>query len=152
MRIAHRNTTVELPDDDPRVAVIELLLFGQAKALPVFAPPAPAEPPPPPPPAVPLPKGVRDFWKALPDPCRVELRLLATAPRQVDDLCRVLRIRPGELQGVHFSTNRLARLHRVTLTLLRAGHDRRYRRFWVPEEQAVWLRTLVAEEQVAVRM
>ncbi len=51
MKLIHRDLTIELTDDDPRVPAIELLLFGKTLSPAQSNRSEPAKPPDPPPPA-----------------------------------------------------------------------------------------------------
>lgn len=152
MRLQHRGLTIELPEDDPRIAVIEALLFGRTLPPPfapppepvVAPPPQPPPPPPPPPPPVVVPAAYRAFWRALGPVERRELALLAEREHSPAEMEKALGLRQSKLMGRHSVINRLAFKHDTPGWIFSRGRGRDARRFYVRKDVVPFIRALVA--------
>jgi hypothetical protein len=147
MKLLHRGMTLELEDQDPRVAVIEALLFGQSLPPPFPLPPdlvathaAPlAEPP------VAVPDAMRRFWEALKPSERKELVLLSGRPYRAADLEEALGAGQRVLMGRHSRMAKLAKRLRLGQAVRARGRTRKGRSYCVSPEMAAWLGALAAE-------
>jgi len=138
MRIEHRGVTVEIPDADLRVGIIERLVFTPVPE------PAPAPAPEPAAPARPdVPEAWDRFWRGLDPAGRRELALLAEKPRRVGEIERALSgLGRGSLRSRHLVLSHRARAAGVVLTLRASGRGRAHRRFLISDEDARWVRAL----------
>ena len=142
--------TIELAAGDPRIPVIEALLFGPAVAPPVSALPPP--PPPIPPPAPPLPPRLvvpaayRAFWKALGPRERLDLALLAEREYQPEELERALGLRRMQLKGRHGIIGRRAGESHLPFPIVARGRYRTTRRFSLRDEFKPFVRELAARD------
>jgi hypothetical protein len=141
MKLIHRGFTLDLPDEDPRVAVIEALLFG--KTLPAPLPVPAVEQPAPPPPAVNIPPALSRFWSRLDEVQRQELVLLCGHRYKPDDLEAALDISQRQLSGNHSSINRLAHNFGVAVQVRASGRSRHSRKYWMDEDSIRLVRLLV---------
>jgi hypothetical protein len=151
MKLQHRGLTIELPDDDARIPVIEALLFGRSLPPPLPPPPepvAPAPPPPPPeppkPPPVVVPPAFRAFWRDLGPLEHRELALLAEREYSPAEMEKTLGIRQAKLAGRHSIINRLAFKHETVGWIFSRGRGREARRFYVRKDVVPYIRALAA--------
>ncbi|MEW5855244.1 MAG: hypothetical protein AB2A00_41085 [Myxococcota bacterium] len=144
MKLLHRGLTIELPDDDPRIPIMEALLFGRSLPPPL---PAPAIPTPTPaaPPAPPVPQAMREFWSALTPVERKELTLLATRAYRPQEMESALGISQRKLMGRHSRLARLAKRFKVPARVRVRGRGRKGRSYWIDQASAVLVRVLAAE-------
>ena len=141
MQLTHRGLTIELPDDDARVPIIEALLFGRSLPPALAPPPSPSTAPSPSFKDL-LPPGYWDFWSALGPLERRELALLAQREQRPAELERALGLEKDLLRGRHFVIHRLAAQHHVPVRILSRGRGRNARLFQLPVEVIPFLRLL----------
>lgn len=149
MTLLHRGLTIELPDDDARIPVIEALLFGKSLPPPIAEPPPPvalAPPPAPPAPPVEVPEKFRRAWAKLTALDRRELRALANGPLRPTELEQLLGLTQPKLMGQHSRISRVAFATGANLYVLSNGRGREARRFSVRSDVVAIIRALVAEE------
>ena len=145
MKLLHRGMTLELEDQDPRVAIIEALLFGRSLPPPLPLPPELTQEPSPPQPPVEVPGNMRRFWLALHPPERKELLLLSERPYRAAELEEALGTGQRVLMGRHSRMAKLARQLGLGEAVRPTGRSRDGRRYRVGKEMAGWLRALAAE-------
>lgn len=175
MLIHHRGFSVELPDDDVRVKIIETILFAGPLPPPLPVPdlpdtvpveppaavetepprmeePPPQVEPPPPPPAPPpiaVPAPLARFWESLRHVERQELSLLAIRPHRPWELEEQLGFDQPELMGQHSTIARRARKAAVEPPILQVGRGRDNRRFYL-RDWMVPLVTALADNRARV--
>ena len=140
MRMVHRGLTIELELDDPRVAIIETVLFGRPLPPPVgLPPPLPmpelAPPPPPEPEVPPVPAPWQRFWDELTPVARQWLSKLAAQPIAAGEVKKHLSGRDRPLVGLHKHIAATAR--RVGVPFPIEAHGRgKARRYFLSKEEA----------------
>ncbi len=146
MEIMHHGMTIHLPDGDPRVRVVEALLFGGLlpPPFPMPEPPPPPTPAPvaPPPPVVP--KALATLWGRLRPHERKELLLLRERVWRPDELEEELKLNKDALSGSHARMRRLANTARQGLYVLTKGKSRYSRRYMLPPSAGPLLDLLTA--------
>jgi len=137
MQLVHQGVKLELPDDDPRVRVIETLLYG--RPLPPPLPPPPASPPPEPvePPskaeaAPEVPPAWAALWARLSPAARRWLGRLAAGSVPIAEARREVGARP---LGLHRHIAVRARAAGVTMPV--RAHGRGALRRWQLAPDAV---------------
>lgn len=140
MKLQHWGVTIELPAGDPRIPIIEAVLFG--KTLPPFldAPEASSKRPKPE-----LPEAYRAFWAELQPIEQKELLLLIERPYRPEEIEKALGLTQRKLMGQHSTINRFASKHRVPLDVRSSGRVRKSRRYYVIPEAAGVLRALASQ-------
>lgn len=123
LTILRRNQMIELPEDDPRVALIDLLLFGPEQ--PQQQPIAPAPPP------SPGPTPWELFWKELKPPARRWLALLSEGPVPRSYVARIRELRQTGLLKVHQHIAAVGRRTGVPFFIVAKGRDAK-RRWTIP--------------------
>lgn len=132
MKLIHHGMTLELPDDDPRVKVIEALLTGfpvQATE-PVPPPPVVAPPPPEEEPAAEPTDWVNvepwlAFWRAVRPEARAWISgLLAHAPIRMTDVRKHTPIKKYGLASLHAHIAHTARRHGLQPFIEARGYGR----------------------------
>lgn len=133
MRVIHRGLTIEMEDDDPRVAIFEAVLFGRAL------------PPPQPPPVTQttLPQPWQTFWASLPVRQRRELELLTQRAWPAAELEKALGIDHALLRAQHARIHRAARHYGVGLKVLAYGRVRAKRRYELSVEATHFIKRLL---------
>lgn len=141
MLIHHRGLEIALADDDPRVAIIETVLFSKPLPPPLPTPETPKA-------AVPsletVPVSIRRAWRELSALQRRELAILAERPHRAEELERILGRRFGSLGGFHRQIHTIAERHRAKLAVSVKGRGREGRSFFLRPETCAHVRTLVA--------
>lgn len=131
MRLTHKGLTVELPDDDRRVHLIESILWGGPLPPALDRPPDPPGAPAAPsaPPAAPIPADARQLWSLLTEGDRKELLFLADGPRRAEEVEAALGTNYKGLMGHHSRVNRYAARFKLPLRVLAKGRKRASRRY-----------------------
>ena len=151
MKIMHRGLTIELQLDDPRIPILESVLYGRPLPPPLPMPSLPdtetsvatAA-------AVPLSPNMRAFWRALTALDRKELTLLSARALRPVELEAALGISQRRVLGAHSRMARFARRHRVPVAVRSRGRGRARRHYWLDEFTAAAVRTLAAEGVAAL--
>ena len=154
MKIMHRGLTIELQLDDPRIPILESVLYGRPLPPPLPMPSLPATetsvasaaaaa-------AVPLSPNMRAFWRALTALDRKELTLLSARALRPAELEAALGISQRRVLGAHSRMARFARRHRVPVAVRSRGRGRARRHYWLDEFTAAAVRTLAAEGVAAL--
>ncbi len=134
MQVTHRGMTIDLDDDDPRVAIFEAVLFG--KTLP---------------PVLPAPEAVRaqvsdawtGFWHALSAVEKRELTLLSERRWRPEELEKALGLGHTMLRGQHLKLHRAAKKFRLPLRIRAIGRVQKTRSYALSDESLVIVRHLV---------
>lgn len=139
MKLEHKGMSIELADDDVRVAVIEALLFGRTLPAPLpvdLPPPAPEKP------KVRVPPAAQRLWEVLKPVERHELALLANGPLSPEAVEKALGITQRMLMGCHSRINRLANEYGVAMHVEKKGHGRDGRRYYLAPAAVPWVKAL----------
>ena len=137
MKLEHRGLTILLGEDDPRVPIVEALLFGRSLPPPFPPPPdpEPPEPPPPPPPdpppRVPVEGSFLRFWAGLEEIERREFALLVESPHRPIEMEKALGLSTRKLMGQHSRIARLARKLGAHGWIRSRGRGREGKRYWI---------------------
>lgn len=123
MQVIHRGLSIELVDDDPRVAIIEAVLFARTLPPPV---PSPEEER--------VTQGWAKFWKALKPQQKRELELLAERRWRAEELEAQLGIGPLALRGQHQSIHSLAKKSGISMRIRVLGRVRADRAYALHDE------------------
>ena len=149
----HRGLTIELQLDDPRIPILESVLYGRPLPPPLPMPNLPLPPAKAPDAAVtlvPVSPNMRAFWGALTALDRKELTLLADRPLRPAELEAALGISQRGVLGAHSRMARYSRRHRVPVAVRSRGRGRARRHYWLDEFTAATVRTLAAEGVAAL--
>lgn len=147
MEIRHHGVVMELADTDPRVRVMEALLFGGVLPEPFPMPkPAHAEPVAPPPPQVP--PALARFWSRLRPVEKKELMLLRARAWRPPELEAELGVTKDALAGSHSRMMRMSNNLRLGLCVESKGRSRRSRRYVLCPGGEQWLALLQAAGQL----
>lgn len=133
MRLIHRGVTVDIPDTDVRVAMIEALIFSQALPGPltVVAPLPAADDA--------VPAQVRDFWNAMSAVAKKELLLLAGRRFTALEIEAALGVSQPRLTSIHARISRVASEHGVDIGVKKIGRVRADRRYELKGEDASYV-------------
>lgn len=123
MQVIHRGLSIELVDDDPRVAIIEAVLFARTLPPPL---PSPADEA--------TQQGWQRFWKRLKPTPRKELELLAERRWRAEELEKQLGLDPFSLRGQHQSLHSLAKKFGIPLRIRVFGRVRADRAYALRDE------------------
>ncbi|MBI5495877.1 MAG: hypothetical protein HY904_12705 [Deltaproteobacteria bacterium] len=145
MKLMHRGLTIDLPDEDARVAIIEALLFGRSLPPPMKVSVPEDRPRGQDGPPVEITEAMRRFWERLRAVDRKELAMLTHRMHRPDELERALGVNQRRLAGIHSTIARHARAHRVTVPIRTRGRTRRDRRYGLRDEVLPWITALAAE-------
>lgn len=137
MKVERRGLTIELAEDDPRVAIIDLLLFG-----PALPRPATSEPSPPPEPQTPF----DAFWKDLRPSARDWLERLSEGPVVRSDAGKIPALRGQGLLRIHQHIGAVARRTGVPFFIAARGRDPK-RRWFIPDEYAQRVRAVATGKE-----
>lgn len=134
MQVTHRGLTIDLEDDDPRVAIFEAVLFGRTLPPPLPAPGVQqAE----------MPEKWRQFWHAIDDTGRLELKLLSERRWRAEELEKALGLKYTALRGQHLKLHRAAQRFRLPLRVRAVGRVRKDRSYALSSESIDFVRRLV---------
>lgn len=136
MQVTHRGMTIELEDDDPRVAIFEAVLFGRTLPPPLPAPQSQrAE----------LSESWTGFWHALSEVERRELALLSERRWRPEELEKALGLKHTMLRGQHLKLHRAAKKFRLPLRVKAIGRVRKDRSYALSAESVAFVRRLTQE-------
>lgn len=130
MQVIRKGRMIELAADDPRVAIIDLLLFGPPLPEPE---PFVEEPPPP------LRTNWQRFWKDLHPRAKKWLERLSHGPVPVKQAAKLIGVRSTGMLGLHQHIAAVARRTKVPFIIVGRGRDSKRR----------WTLVEGAAEQVA---
>lgn len=125
MQVIRKGRMIELAEDDPRVAIIDLLLFGPPLPEPE---PLPVEPP------APLLTNWQRFWKDLHPRARKWLERLSHGPVPVKQAAKLMGLRSTGMLGLHQHIAAVARRTKVPFVVV--GKGRAPKRRWTLVEGA----------------
>lgn len=142
MRIDHRGVTFQLEDTDPRVRLMECILFGEPLPPPLPAPAgalpgSPAR-------AAEATPATRALWAELTELEQRELVLLTARSYRPDELEKALGASAGDLQTAHSRLRRLSNARGVLLAVRTSGSTRRTRRYALETASVDVMRALIA--------
>lgn len=146
MKLLHRGLSIELAEDDARIPVMEVLLFGRTLPPPLPLPVMPDSLPPvapaPSAPALVVPERVVEWWLKLHPVERKELIMLAKAPMSPAAVEAALHVSQREVMGMHSRINRYAVRLRVDVAVRAKGRARKGRRYFLPPRAVPWILAL----------
>ena len=150
MEIRHHGMVMELADTDPRVRVMEALLFGGVLPAPFPMPKPPAQPEPPaaPPPPPEVPPALARFWSRLRPVEKKELMLLRERAWRPPELEAALGVSKDALAGSHSRMMRLSNNLQLGVCVESKGRSRRGRRYMLCPGGERWLALLQAAGQL----
>lgn len=134
MRVTHRGLTIELEDEDPRVAIFEAVLFGRALPPPLSAPVTEAST---------LPVSWQRLWGALNLKQRQELELLAQRAWPAAEMEKALGLDHAHLRAQHAQLHRVARKYGAGLKVRAVGRVRAKRRYELSVEATHFIKRLL---------
>lgn len=128
MKVIHKGLAIELDADDPRIRLIEVVLFEMAfegiRSLDrdgASVPEAPSA-------------SWHRYWKSLPRSARRELELLSEGRRFARDIEKELGLDAAGVRGMHRVVNGRALKCGVSLRVKVAGRGGAHRAYWLDEE------------------
>jgi len=141
----HRGLTTHIRPGDPRIAVIETLLYGRPLPPPMPVPELRDTTPPAAPPPVEVPPTVRAAWDQLEIIDRRLLLALARGPKSPAELEAILGVTQRQRIGLHSRIHRVAWARSVAFFILASGRGRSARRLRIAAEMVPWVLALAAE-------
>lgn len=140
MKILMHSLTIELEESDPRVGIIQTLLFGKPLPKPMPIPDLFSGP------GFLSERHLR-FWKSLDATSKKELELLSEQPYAPSAMEAAIPLSQRRLMGQHQSINRLARSHGVPVRLLIKGRGRAGRKYFLDDPAAALVKALLKAER-----